>query len=420
MPVVTLTQSIVNHQLQVPSGKQRVEYCDASLPGLYVLVSAGSNTSTYFLRFKDANGKTCHAKIDRTSNISLTEARTRALTLKSEIATGNTPSKKEESQKPDLLTFAKFFTDHYLPHVKGHKRSWEKDEGMFNMRLKAEFGELPLAGITRQQVQAFHSKLKTEGLAAATCDHHIKFLRHALNLAVEWEMLEVNPIAKLHLFNEDNKVEHYLDDAQREKLLEVLTSNLQFPTCQVALFLISTGARLNEAVQAKWCHVDRENRVWRVPASNSKSKRIRSIPLNDSALDLLDKLDTEGKFEYLFINLETGKPPAYVHKYWQRVRKDANLPKLRLHDLRHEYASMLINSGRSLFEVQHILGHSDPKVTQRYAHLSTKSLQDAANSASIMIQRSMPTKGAKDEVDHGSAPTPSGASSPSRPHPVPL
>jgi integrase len=139
-------------------------------------------------------------------------------------------------------------------------------------------------------------------------------------------MLEVNPIAKLHLFNEDNKVEHYLDDAQREKLLEVLTSNLQFPTCQVALFLISTGARLNEAVQAKWCHVDRENRVWRVPASNSKSKRIRSIPLNDSALDLLSKLDTEGKFEYLFINQETGKPPAYVHKYWQRVRKDANLP----------------------------------------------------------------------------------------------
>lgn len=393
MPVITLTQSIVNNQLVALAGKQRVEYCDATLPGLYVLVSAGSSTSSYLLRFKDGNKKTCHIKIGRTSEISLADARARTLKLKAEIAAGNIPGKKkEELQKPEPLTFAKFFTDHYLQHIKGHKRSWEKDEGMFNMRLKAEFGELPLADINRQQVQAFHSKLKTEGLAGATCDHHIKFLRHALNLAVEWDMLEVNPIAKVHLFNEDNKVEHYLDDAQREKLLEVLTSNLQFPTCQVALFLVSTGARLNEAVQAKWCHIDRDNRVWRVPASNSKSKRIRSIPLNDSALDLLAKLDTEGKFEYLFINMETGKPPAYVHKYWQRVRKDANLPKLRLHDLRHEYASMLINSGRSLFEVQHILGHSDPKVTQRYAHLSTKSLQEAANSASIMIQRSMPAK----------------------------
>ena len=388
MPVILLTQSIVN-QLICPTGKQRIEYCDASLPGLYVLLSAGSSTSTYFLRFKDASGKTCHTKIGRTSDITLAEARTRALTLKSEIAAGNSPG-KQEAPKPAALTFAAFFTEHYMPHVKGHKRSWEKDEGMFNLRLKAEFGDLPLASINRQQVQAFHSKVKAEGLAAATCDHQIKLLRHALNLAVEWEMLELNPIAKLHLFNEDNKVEHYLDDAQREKLLEVLTSNLQFPTCQVALFLVSTGARLNEAVQAKWSHIDRDNRVWRVPASNSKSKRIRSIPLNDSALDLLGKLETEGKFEYLFINLETGKPPAYVHKYWARVRKDANLPKLRLHDLRHEYASMLINSGRSLFEVQHILGHSDPKVTQRYAHLSTKSLQEAANSASIMIQRSMP------------------------------
>jgi integrase len=388
MPVILLTQSIVN-QLKCPTGKQRIEYCDASLPGLYVLLSAGSSTSTYFLRFKDASGKTCHTKIGRTSDITLAEARTRALTLKSEIAAGNSPG-KQEAPKPAALTFAAFFTEHYMPHVKGHKRSWEKDEGMFNLRLKAEFGDLPLASINRQQVQAFHSKVKAEGLAAATCDHQIKLLRHALNLAVEWEMLELNPIAKLHLFNEDNKVEHYLDDAQREKLLEVLTSNLQFPTCQVALFLVSTGARLNEAVQAKWSHIDRDNRVWRVPASNSKSKRIRSIPLNDSALDLLGKLETEGKFEYLFINLETGKPPAYVHKYWARVRKDANLPKLRLHDLRHEYASMLINSGRSLFEVQHILGHSDPKVTQRYAHLSTKSLQEAANSASIMIQRSMP------------------------------
>lgn len=389
MPVITLTQSIVNHQLEVPTGKQRIEYCDASVPGLYVLVSAGSSTSSYFLRFKDASGKTCHAKIARTSEITLTEARTKALTLKSEISAGKLPG-KQEAPKPSALTFTNFFTEHYLPHVKGHKRSWEKDEGMFNLRLKTEFGDLPLADIKRQQVQIFHNKIKAEGLAAATCDHHIKLLRHALNLAVEWQLLEQNPIAKLHLFNEDNKIEHYLDDAQREKLLEVLTSNLQFPTCQVALFLISTGARLNEAIQAKWCHIDRENRVWRVPASNSKSKRIRSIPLNDSALALLSKLETEDKFEYLFINLETGKPPAYVHKYWARVRKEANLPKLRLHDLRHEYASMLINSGRSLFEVQHILGHSDPKVTQRYAHLSTKSLQDAANSASIVIQRSMP------------------------------
>lgn len=143
MPVIPLTQTIIN-QLKCSVDKQRIEFCDVSLPGLYVLVSAGSSTSTYFLRFKDANRKTCHTKIARTSDISLAEARTRALTLKSEIAAGNIPG-KQVVPKLSAPTFATFFTDHYLPHVKGHKRSWEKDEGMFNLRLKAEFGDLPLA-----------------------------------------------------------------------------------------------------------------------------------------------------------------------------------------------------------------------------------------------------------------------------------
>ena len=63
----------------------------------------------------------------------------------------------------------------------------------------------------------------------------------------------------------------------------------------------------------------------------------------------------------------------------------------RLHDLRHQYASFLVNSGRTLYEVQHILGHADAQVTQRYAHLSMKSLQEAANTASAMIERGQKT-----------------------------
>jgi integrase len=86
----------------------------------------------------------------------------------------------------------------------------------------------------------------------------------------------------------------------------------------------------------------------------------------------------------------TGKPYTAIMKVWSRLRAKAGLPHLRIHDLRHQYASFLVNAGRSLYEVQQILGHNDPSVTQRYAHLSTKSLQDAANSASIMIRRTVP------------------------------
>jgi site-specific recombinase XerD len=110
------------------------------------------------------------------------------------------------------------------------------------------------------------------------------------------------------------------------------------------------------------------------------------VPLNDSALDVIAELGTEGAFDYLFINRQTGQPYSTIAKTWSRLRAEAGVPFLRIHDLRHMYASFLVNSGRTLYEVQQILGHSDPSVTQRYAHLSTESLQAAANSASVAIR----------------------------------
>jgi integrase len=110
------------------------------------------------------------------------------------------------------------------------------------------------------------------------------------------------------------------------------------------------------------------------------------VPLNESALDVLDQLGTEGKFDHLFVSDKTGAKLAFVHKSWNRIRLLAELPHLRIHDLRHQYASFLVNSGRSLYEVQKILGHSSHSVTERYAHLSSKSLMDAANTASDRIK----------------------------------
>ena len=97
-------------------------------------------------------------------------------------------------------------------------------------------------------------------------------------------------------------------------------------------------------------------------------------------------IGTEGTFPHVFVNVETGKPYTTIAKVWSRLRKEAGVPHLRLHDLRHSFASFLVNEGRTLYEVQQILGHSDAKVTERYAHLSKKTLQDAANSASLKIR----------------------------------
>jgi len=401
MPVLKLTQTMITQGIPLPDGVARLEACDQDLPGLYLELRAASpGQGTYYLRYKDSSKKTCHQRLGTVADVSLADARKQAKQVKAEIALGSDP-KGAEKAKATTITYATFFTDHYLPYVTPRKRSWKRDEELFRLRIEKVFGDKKLDAIERKQIQSFHTALLAEGLAPASCDHHIKLIRQSLNLAVEWDMLERNPASKVPLFNVDNKVEHYLDDDQLQRLLAVLRSpDSPRNVCLIALFLLSTGARLNEALQAKWTQIDRRTRVWRIPAAVSKSGKIRVVPLNDSALDVVGQLETEGKFDHLFVNscistrtgkeVGTGKPYTTIMKVWSRLRLKAGLPHFRIHDLRHQYASFLVNAGFSLYSVQECLGHSDPKVTQRYAHLSTKSLQDAANSASIMIRGAMP------------------------------
>jgi integrase len=236
----------------------------------------------------------------------------------------------------------------------------------------------------------FHAGLLEEGLSGASADHHPKLLRRMMSMAIEYGLIDKNPLANFKLFNHDNKLEHYLDDVQLGQLMDVLRTDSNRAVCNIAILLLGTGCRLNEILSCKKSDIDVPNRVLKIAANNSKSKRIRTVPLNDASLDIIYKQfeDTEG-YEYLFINHKTGKPLTSIMKVWTRLRTKAGLPHLRLHDLRHSFASFLVNSGRTLYEVQQILGHSQSIVTERYAHLSTKTLQSASDSASVKINAAL-------------------------------
>jgi site-specific recombinase XerD len=140
------------------------------------------------------------------------------------------------------------------------------------------FGRVRLNEIKRQQVQKFLGDILQHGISPATADHHVKLIRQMLNRAVEWEVISSNPVTRIKLFNPDNRKENYLESAELQQLLEVLNNDANRGVCNVALFLLSTGARLNEALTATWDQIDKANRVWRIPATTSKSKRIRAVP----------------------------------------------------------------------------------------------------------------------------------------------
>jgi integrase len=303
------------------------------------------------------------------------------------IATVKAQGPAAVTTAPAEMVWDTFIKDHFAPHCTAHIRSAKKYDQLQRGYVSPRFGKLPLSQINRRDVQLFHvDMMEKEKLSPASADHAIKFMRRALNLAVQWDYLEKNPLKNFELFMVDNQVENYLTDEQLQRLLGVLRTDPNRNVCNMLMFLLSTGARANEAMTATWKNVSIENRVWKVDAIRSKSKRTRSIPLNDSALWVLGQLTTQGTSEYLFPSPITGEPYTAITRPWYRIRKLAGV-KIRIHDLRHGFASMLVSGGRSLYEVQQILGHSDPKVTMRYAHLSSKTLQEAANAGSVIVPR---------------------------------
>ena len=140
-------------------------------------------------------------------------------------------------------------------------------------------------------------------------------------------------------------------------------------------------------LDAKWTDFDLSRRAWRIPIT--KSGKARHVSLSYGALTLLATMPRKSDCDWAFANPETGKPYVSIFYAWNTTRKNAGLSDVRMHDLRHSFASLLINSGRTLYEVQHILGHTQVKTTQRYAHLSQDTLLAAANSATVALGAAM-------------------------------
>ena len=277
MPVVKLTQELLNSgELKCPPSKQRIEYCDKELPGLYVLVSSRSDIRSFFLRWKDSNGKTCHTRIARTTEIDLKEARERAKKLKAEITLGIDPSEK---LKPDVstLTYAEFFEKQALPYLKTRKITWDKDEQYYRLRLKKAFGHKKLNEITRHEIQSFLMTLKDEGLAAATCNHHVKSLRHTLAIALDWELIEKNPAAGISLLPENNKVESIPDQEHMGRFIRVLRADDSI-IARLIEYLLLTSTRLKEGTHLRWSEVDLVKNVVTLAGDRTKGKRARTLP----------------------------------------------------------------------------------------------------------------------------------------------
>jgi integrase len=378
----SLISDIYIQGLICPEGRSHVEIFDSELRGFYVDVLA-SGRKSFRVRYRFEK-RLRIVTLGSTSLITADEARHLATQIIRSAKAGNDPNIETQHHKGP--TVQEFFVEKYLPYVKSYKRSWDTDESMIRNHLVTKLGGKRMSAISPPDVAVFVELMKAANYAPGTCNRALVLLRYGFELALRWKVpgIESNPVKEIKNLKDDNKIERFLTQDQTVSLLAAVRQSESEMLQHIVLFLIYTGARKREVLDAKWQDIDWSQKSWRIP--KTKSGKIRHVPLSSGALELLESLkgavlaqsaDAKAYLDTskpIFANPKTGEPYVSFFYSWNSARIRAGLPDLRVHDLRHSFASFLVNAGRSLYEVQELLGHADIRTTSRYAHLSRERL----------------------------------------------
>ena len=257
---------------------------------------------------------------------------------------------------------------------------------LFKNHLFPFFGQKRLDEITRSDIAEFMQLKRSEGFMASTCNRLLARLKATLSYATEIEVpgFDKNPARGYRQFKEPPHKDRYLTPEEAERLLIAVQASespfLQF----IVPFLLLTGARKSEVLNAQWQDIDWSAKRWTIPMT--KNGKPRHVPLSAGALSTLKMAQNKAQAlglssYYIFPNPVTAQPYTSIYYPWDVARTNAGLKDVRMHDLRHSFASALVNRGMTLYDVKEVLGHSNITTTQRYAHLSPQRLNDVVSQA---------------------------------------
>ncbi len=370
------------HQFLSQISDRRCSISDSKVKGLQLeRLRTGVGRWRFRCEDEDGRGRNC-ITLGNAPLLSLAEARTLAEKARKQISIGEHPVAIKALQRQVPTLFA-FIHEHYLPYVEGYKRSWKCDLGLLRKHIEPIWGKRYLDQITKADVIALMAKHRTTH-APGSCNRLLILLRYVFSCSLKWEIpgIKSNPTAGIPLMKEDNVKERYLSSTEANRLYEVLMESENAMLKYIIPMLILTGARKREVLDARWEDFDYERCIWRI--HTTKLGKPRFVPMSDAVMNLLESVPRYDCI-WAFPNPKTLKPYVSIFHSWNTARQEAGLADVRIHDLRHSYASFLVNAGRTLYEVQRLLGHTQIKTTQRYAHLSHDTLLDATNAASKAI-----------------------------------
>jgi len=330
---------------------------------------------TYFVQYRNQAARTRRQKIGQHGIITADQAREEAKKILGDVCKGDDPSAMRKNRK-NMQTFAEFAEEYLEVYAKSAKKekTYKEEVKLLNSILLKRFGNYPLDAITTRDFQQIHHEYKDRIYQA----NRIRSLLHKMyNLAIEWGVVSNNPVSGVKNYKEQMR-NRWLNDEEMQRLYKVLDSYHNQNVANIFRLLLLTGARKNEVLQATWDQFDLKKDVWTKPSHNTKQAKMEHLPLSSQTVILLGKMKKKaGESPFCFPGKIHGQNLKDPKKAWATIRREAGLEGVRIHDLRHTYASHLVSSGLSLSIVGKLLGHTQASTTQRYAHLADEPLRKA-------------------------------------------
>lgn len=373
-----ITKTLVNN-IRLEGSAQRQYFWDTDLRGFGIAVYS-SGRKSYVVQYRNREDRTRRLKIGQAGALTPEQARSEARQILAAVDRGEDPleERQEEREAPTMEELAeRYMREHALPKKK--LSSVQRDESILRVILIPALGRRKVADVTRADVARLHHSLHKTPVQA---NRTVGLLSKMMNLAERWGLRpdHSNPCRHIDKYRERAR-ERYLSKEELARLGKTLdeaerTGSVPDNILLVLRLLLFTGCRRGEIQKLRWEEVDLDRGILHLKDSKTGPK---IIPLSRPALELLVSAPRFEGNPYVCAGERGSHVTTVLDKYWKIVRTTAQLEDLRLHDLRHTFASIGVAGQLGLPVIGRLLGHTQMATTQRYAHLATDPLRAASD-----------------------------------------
>lgn len=361
---------------------------DSEIPGFGLRVLP-SGRKGYVVQFR-AGRRSRRISLGPSTVLTCEQARNRAIAIVAAARNGEDPAAERDAGRKTITVrelAERFDREHIAIRVKA-STAGEYRRNLRRFILPA-LGQLTVTGITRADVAKFHHDLRHIPYQANRC---IEVVSKMFGYAEMWGLRPdgTNPRKHIRKYPEEKR-ERFLSAAELRRIGEVLremeAEGVELASAILAArLLILTGCRLNEIMTLQWDHVDLEGRALRLPDSKTGAKVVH---LGQPVVELLQEAPRIKGNPWVIPGTLAGKRLSDLQPFWQRVRARAGVKDVRIHDLRHTFASTAVAAGQGLPMIGKLLGHTQVQTTARYAHLAAEPVKMAADAVAQNLQQSL-------------------------------